>query len=941
MSELRLLGPVQLRVDGRSVDLGPAKQRTVLAALLVDVEQPTPVETLIDRVWGNNPPASGRAALYSYVARLRHVLRLAVDGDEPPWRLEYGPGGYRFMPAGDQVDLFRFRRLVGLARNNAGDDAKRVALLAEARALWHGRALADLPGEWAARTRAALDQERLDADVLWARIQLGLGQAAEMIGPLREALDAHPLVEPLAAMLMEALLRDGRTAEAVDCYGVTRRRLAEELGVEPGPELRRLHLSLLRRDGQRGRRTGAVEPEPDAVRPMAVPVQLPMDAYGFAGRVAEIVELDRLLAAARTRPDAVAVFAVCGSAGVGKTALAVHWAHRVANQFPDGTLFVNLRGFDPTGDALRPADAVRLLLDALGVPPDRVSVHEEAQVGLYRSLLAGRRVLVVLDNAATSEQVRPLLPGSPGCVALVTSRDLLSGLGATEAAHPITLDVLGTAEAVDLLATRIGAARLAAEPTAVAEIVDRCARLPLALAVVAARAVAQPTMSLAGLAAELAEDRLDAFVDTDPAADLRAVLSSSYRTRSASAARLFRLLEVHPGPDLDVSAAASLVGVAPSQARRDLAELVRAHLVTEPRTGWFAFHDLLRAYAGELARMSDDTGCRRAALHRLVDHFAHGAVAVGRTLAPGREPIELATARPGAVFPAEVDVETPARALAWVSVRRSALLATMRLAARAGFHTHVRQLAWGLGPALDRGGHWRDLAEAHELALAAADRLNDRRGQAYAHRMLGRASIRLDDLDAARVHFEQALRLSAEIGDELGCAHTHLSLAWLDEQLDRWDAALDHASQAGAVYTTAGHLAGQGSALSQTGWYHAQLGRFEAAIAACERALSLQLAAGHRYGQAGTWDSLGFAHHHLGQHDEATECYRRALELHREMGDSYREAATLVRSADCHDAAGHAVAACLEWTLALTILDGLDHADAARVRLKLSVARPG
>jgi len=224
VSELRLLGPVQLRVDGRSVDLGPAKQRTVLAALLVDVEQPTPVETLIDRVWGNNPPASGRAALYSYVARLRHVLRLAVDGDEPPWRLEYGPGGYRFMPAGDQVDLFRFRRLVGLARNNAGDDAKRVALLAEARALWHGRALADLPGEWAARTRAALDQERLDADVLWARIQLGLGHAAEMIGPLREALDAHPLVEPLAAMLMEALLRDGRTAEAVDCYGVTRRR---------------------------------------------------------------------------------------------------------------------------------------------------------------------------------------------------------------------------------------------------------------------------------------------------------------------------------------------------------------------------------------------------------------------------------------------------------------------------------------------------------------------------------------------------------------------------------------------------------------------------------------------------------------------------------------------------------------------------------------------
>jgi len=929
VTELVLLGPVQLRVADRAVDLGPAKQRTVLAALLVDADQPMPTEALIDRVWGEAPPASVRSALYSYVARLRGVLRHAVDGGEPPL-LEHVPGGYRLDLAAHQVDLYRFRELVGLARDDGNDDERRAAMLDEARGLWRGPALADLPGDWAARTREMLNQQRLDAMVLWARIQLRLGRTGEVIGPLREVLGEHPLVEPLAAMLMEALLREGRSAEALDCYGATRRRLIDELGVEPGPELRRLHAAILNSGGRPEHHAG---PGEDATRPITIPVQLPLDVYGFTGRGAEIARLDTLLAAAATQPNAVAVFALCGGAGVGKTALAVHWAHRVAGRFPGGQLFVNLRGFDPTGDPMTAAEAVRVLLDALGVPPDRVPVSEEAQVGLYRSLLAGRRVLVVLDNAATAEQVRPLLPGSPGCLAVVTSRDRLSGLGTAEAAHPLTLDVLAAGEARDLLAARIGGARVAAEPDAVTEIVNRCARLPLALAVVAARAAAQPHLPLASLAARLAEGRLEEFADTDPAADLRAVFSWSYRTLSSAAARLFRLLGLHPGPDIDTEAAASLAGVPRPQVRRYVGELARAHLVTEHRAGRFGLHDLLRAYAGELAHTHDPARARRAAVHRVLDHYVHSAHAAARLMTPHHDPIELPPPRPGVIVSGPFD-EHP-EALAWVAGRRAVLLAGLRLAARAGFHAHTWQLARALGPALDRSGHWRELADAHELGLAAAVRLPDRRREAYSHRMLGRAWTRLGDLDTGRIHFENALRVCAEIGDQLGRAHTHLSLGWLREQQDRYREALGHARQAEALYAEAGHLAGLAGALNQAGWYHAQLGEYHEALVDCERALALQVASGHRFGQAGTWDSLGFANHQLGRHRQADECYRRALQLHRDNGDRYREASTLARVADCHHAAGDAEAACREWTAALTILQSLNHPDAAGVSSKL------
>jgi DNA-binding SARP family transcriptional activator/Tfp pilus assembly protein PilF len=918
--ELRLLGPVQLVVAGRPVELGPTKQRAVLAALLVDADRPVPTEALIDRVWGEDPPLSVRGTLYSYVARLRVVLRRAVDGDGDPPRLEHGADGYRLIIDGCQVDLDRFHRLVDEARVDGHDDARRAALLDEARCLWRGPALGDLPGRWAARTRELLDYQRLDALVQWARALLRVGRAAEVIAPLRAALGERPLVEPVVATLMEALLREGRSAEALDCYAEIRRRCVQELGVEPGPELRRMHLTVLSQDGQ-------------VAQPYVVPAQLPLDVRGFTGRSAELARLDELVAAADAEPGTVGVLALCGGAGVGKTTLAVHWAHRIAGRFPDGQLFLNLRGYHPVGAAMPTAEAIRLVLDALGVPADRLPTSEDARVGLYRSLLAGRRILVVLDNAASADQVRPLLPGAPGCVAVVTSRDRLTGLGAGQAAHPLTVDVLPANDARDLIAARVGAARAAAEPQAVTALVERCARLPLALAVVAARAAAQPGVPLADLATELAEDRLEALADPDPAGDVRQVLSWSYRTLTAGAAGLFRLVGWAPGPDIDADAAASVAGVARSQARRLLTELSRAHLVSQPAADRYAMHDLLREYAHELALAEDSPHRRRAALHRVLDHYAHRAHAAARLISPHREPVALGPPRSGVVLSG--DFADQADAQAWLADRQDVLISHLRAAARAGLDAHTWQLAWALGPVLDRGGNWRDLAGVTELALAAALRLGDRSGEAYSHRMLGRARTRQGDAASARIEYELALRICEDAGDDLGRAHTHLGLAWLCEQQQALREALDHVRRAGTLYAGAGHIAGQAGALNQAGWYYAQLGEFHQAIGECDRALALQEATGDRYGQASTWDSLGFAHHHLGRHRKAARCYQRAIELHRGNGDRYREASTRSRLADCHAAAGDARAARGEWTAALAILRELNHPDAVGIGVKL------
>jgi len=674
----------------------------------------------------------------------------------------------------------------------------------------------------------------------------------------------------------------------------------------------------------------ALEDAEVAVRRRPVPAQLPGDVPGFVGRADQLSRLTKLLDGG-DRPATVVISAIAGTAGVGKTALAVHWAHQSVDQFPDGQLYVNLRGFDPAGTAAKPTDVVRSFLDALNVPAQRVPEGLDARAALYRSLLADRRMLVLLDNARDADQVRPLLPGTASCLVLVTSRNRLTGLVASAGALPLPLDVLSPDEAHDLLAQRLGMVRTAAEPGAVEEIVERCARLPLALAIVAARAAAEPQQPLATLAADL-QDRLDSLATGDPGTDVRSVFSWSYRQLSEPAARLFRLLGVHPGPDLSASAAASLAGTAPGQARPLLTELIQAHLVTEPVPGRYALHDLLRAYAGELAAAVDAQDDRRAAIHRLLDHYlrsAHRADAAARD--PDRDPIELVPPLAGISVEA---FESADAAMEWFAAEHQVLMAAVRLAVDAGLDRHAWQLVWSMARFIDHRD-FRDAVTLHRIALEAARRLDDRAVRGYSHRMLGKAYGLVGEHDEARVQLEHALEMYRQLGDDTNQAHAHLTLGIALDRQGRYRDALHQTEQALARFQTSGQQVWQANALNAVGWGHARLGDYETALQHCLRALALHQELGYRRGEASARDSLGVAYHHLGRYADAIAAYRQALALFRDMGIRYDEADVLAHLGDTYQASGDTEAARDQWRAALAILTNLDHPDAEQVQARL------
>jgi tetratricopeptide (TPR) repeat protein len=585
------------------------------------------------------------------------------------------------------------------------------------------------------------------------------------------------------------------------------------------------------------------------------------------------------------------------------------------------------------------AEAVRCLLDALQVPPQRIPAGLAAQTALYRSLLAGRRMLIVLDNARDAGQVRPLLPGTPGCLVLVTSRSRLSGLVATDGAHPITLDLFTPGEARTLLARRLGPDRVAAEPDAVEDIVARCARLPLALTIVAARAATHPGSPLAALAGELTDTRhrWAALTNDDAATDVRTVFSWSYQTLSPGAARLFRLLALHPGPDITAAAAASLVGVAPADVPPLLAELTRAHLVAEHAPGRYASHDLLRDYAAEQARVAESDQARQAASRRMLDHYLRSAVAADRQLNTLRDPVALAEPEPGCVPEAPADATS---ALDWFYAEHNVLLAAVNHAAATGYDAHAWQLTWTLATYLDRQGFWHDWVAAGRTAILAARRLGEPATEALAHRLLARAYTRLGHVDAMEAELRNALDLFHRCGDLVGQAHTELNLSDLWVRQGRHADGLRHAQAALDLYRASRHVAGEADALNTVGWCYALLGEYEQAITHCERALVLHRDLGPGVVEATTWDSLGFAHHRLGHHAEAIAAFRHAIDMFRDLGDKPDEAESLTRLGDVHHDAGDVDAARVAWHEALAILDDLDHSDADDVRARLDSGPP-
>ena len=661
-----------------------------------------------------------------------------------------------------------------------------------------------------------------------------------------------------------------------------------------------------------------------------VPRQLPAGSAHFVGRQRELSLLTGWLEAGTAAGQTV-ILAIGGTAGVGKTALALHWAHQAKHRFADGQLYVNLRGFDASSAPVAPADAISVLLESLDLPASRIPRRFDAQAGLYRSLLAGRQMLIVLDNARDEAQVRPLLPGVSSCVVLVTGRGQLAGLVAAEGARPLTLDVLSEAEARQLLDSHLGDERVVAEAAEVAELVALCARLPLALAITAARAALHPVFPLASLTAGLRDirQRLDWLDSGDQAADVRAVFSWSYRLLGEPAARMFRLLGAHPGPDISATTAASLAAVSRPEARAALSDLTRANLLQEPAPGRFALHDLLHAYAADLS----DEEERRSAIRRVLDHYLNTARAAVPLVYPGSA-CQLTDKLLGPGEPAE-RFSDQEQARAWLQTEYPALLAAAAAAADSRFDTHAWQLPAVLREHFDRRGYYADWAECQRLALAAADRLGDQAAQALAHRLLGQALIQLRRLDDAHCHLQEALKLDLRLGDQVGQGSCHFQIAGIFAALDDFSQALSHHRQSLRLWRAAGDLTGQAHALNAVGWDNAQLGNYQRALSYCGKALKLQRETGNRLGEAATLDSLGYCCYQVGHYSQAIAHYEQALPAYADAGDRYLRAQTLIHLGETHRANGDQEATRDFWQQALAVLSDLHHPDAAPIRARL------
>ncbi|HEV2780881.1 MAG TPA: BTAD domain-containing putative transcriptional regulator [Actinophytocola sp.] len=914
--KFRLLGALEVEHGGRRVVLDRRRERCLLGVLLLASGRTVSVDRLLELLWEENPSRTARASLHSHVSRLRSRLDPEGDGRFGV-QLAHTDGGYLIQVDREQVDAHRFRLLVDRAVKLT-DHEERARLIRQALALWRGPILLDVASDrLRERVGAELMELRSTAAETMFEAELACGRHQDIVGELTSWVAEFPFRERLVASLMLALYRSGRHTESLIVYERTRDRLRDSLGLDPCPELQRLHGRILRHD------IDLSAAAPPVSEPRNPPRQLPTHTPRFVGRTEELRQLTALLDTTTRSGDPVVISAVNGTAGIGKTALALHWAHHVADWFPDGQLYVNLRGFDPTGTPVQPAEAIRGFLDAFAVPPERIPVNLDAQAALYRSLLAVRRVLVVLDNARDVDQVRPLLPGSASCRVVITSRNQLSSLVTQEGARPITLDVLDADEAGALLVSRLGHNRVTAEPDVVAELIDHCARLPLALAIVAARGALNPGVPLRVLADELRDEqvRLDALDAGDPTTSVRTVFSWSYQHLSTSAARTFCLLGVHPGPDISLPAVASLAGVELRAARAAVDELTRAHLVTQRSPGRFAFHDLLRAYAAEQAHTQHTDTERHSAAHRVLDHYLHTAHAAALLLHPRwyREP--LAAPQPGVTLENLADL---GQSLAWFETEYPVLLAVTKLAVATG-HDHAWQLPWTLVEFFERRGHWHDWVATHATALATARRHQDQRGQAHAHSGLGRAYPWLGRRDEAHAHFRQALSLFEQLGDLAGQADTHLDCGWMLGHHDLYEQALHHAQRALTLSQNAGYRHGQAHALNNLGWYHALIGDHQQALTHCEQSLAGCRKLGDRRGEAYALDSLAFAHYHLGHHQQAIAYYHQALTLERELGDHYGEATVLTHLGETYHATTDWDAARAAWQQALAILDQLGH----------------
>jgi DNA-binding SARP family transcriptional activator len=907
------LGPLLIHAGGTGITIPGARLRVALAALLTRAGRAVAADELAEYVWDGEPPAGAVGTLRTHLMRLRRIL-----GSDAGARIVTRAPGYLLVASEQEVDALRFSRCYrdGAAAFAAGQWAQARTALAAGLELWRGDPLSDVPSQLL-RDAEAPALERLRLQGLHWRIDacLRLGDAGELVPELQELIGTHPLHEHFHAQLMTALARSGRRAEALEAYQHARLVLIHQVGIEPGAELRELHQRILAGDDTLGERVTA-----GSGHQRPVPRQLPAAGGNFAGRAAELKLLDAALDQADRRAGTVTISAVGGMAGIGKTTLALHWAHQVTDRFPDGQLYINLRGFGPAAP-MTAAEALRGFLDVLRDDPAKpLPTAPDAQAALYRSLLAERRILVVLDNARDEEQVRPLLPGSGSCLTLITSRSQLAGLVTTEGATPVSLGLLTDAEAQELLNRRLGLERVASEPTAAALLITACAGLPLALCIAAARAALTPALSLAALSAQISRPGLDALSGTDPYADLRSVFSWSYQRLSPEAAWLFRHLPSFPGPDVSTDAAASITS--PGHAAQLLAELTAAHLLEEYMPGRYRMHDLLARYAQERAAQDDTADSRREAARQVLTWYMAAARAAFHVVNPEHRFGQLS----GEPDQVPAGITTAAEAWEWMETERRNLVAAVRLAAQLGFDSVAAALSVALWTIFVHRALWQEMRDTQLIGLEAARRAGDpqveawlshslfvayhglgrdeegiadlRRslaiwqaqgdlgGQAATHRLLAAAYDDTGRVPEAIGEYEQAIALSRECGDRSGEGRALNNMGWMFQHVAEPERALGFYRAAYEIAISLPELALAGTVQANMAGLYLELGRTDDAIAAATTAMELNERCGHWVELANAHFVLGDAFQKLGQDADAREHWQAALDGYQVLGDA-------------------------------------------------------
>jgi DNA-binding SARP family transcriptional activator len=941
-----VLGPVQVWRRGTEVDLGTRQQRLILGLLLANAGQPVGLGDIVEVLWGQEPPRSAVNVVHRYVGALRRLFEPGLPARSTGRWLVGGAAGYRMQVDADELDLLRLRALAEQARadEGAGRLAEAMSAYEEALALWRG------PCGGATELGAndhlafgAVDHECADLAREATSLALRLDRARAVVPVLRRVAEHRPWDEALQAQLLLALAADGQQAEGIALYQNVRRRLADELGVDPGAELRAAYQLVLRQSAAGSAAPEAAGPRAAApypgstriTRPSSLtevlPAQLPADLPYFTGRdEAQRRTLSLVNGHALTQAS-MPVLAIDGIPGIGKTSLAIHLAHQLADAYPDGQLYVDLQGFDPGQSVLNPAEALQGFLNALGVPDADIPASHHARSGLYRSVLSGRRILVVLDNAHSVEQVRPLLPGAPGCLVLVTSRKRLTGLATAHGAHLMTLDVLSPEDARTFLVSRIGAARTAADPAALAEIVERCGRLPLALAVVAGRALAHPDHSMTAIAGELrdAQGSLDGF--SDMGHDIRTIFSWSYLMLGDRAAWMGRLLSLTCGPDITIPAAASLAGVSPAEARMLVGELVRTGLLSEHAPGRFTTHDLIRDYAQELVRQHESEQARAQAYARLVNHYQQTAYAAATLLSPSLA-LEPPKALEGVVAGRLADVTD---AVAWLNADRHVLKALVNRQLDDGDPAAAWHLVLSLQTFYQREGWWYDWATVTRACRQAVSTAGDDVGRAHMARSLAGAEHVLGDNDSAARYLQEALGLFTALGHRPEQALVQRNLGQVSFAQQAYPESVVWYERALRLFETLGDLSNQVAVLCCLADAHAGLGRYDTSAELVRRALPIAEALGELNGQGMCHETLAKAERARGNLSASRAGYEQAAQLYRRIGWRMNSVDCLRQLGDTALALGDRAGARAAWQEALDLLRHLRVPQVAEIEDRL------